>query len=584
MTAKTNPTPEQSRLLKLQKRIYRSLEKEADRLLGDTPPAIRKYERGYRKDFSAKKLGSAVLKRELIDSIRACDVTLISDYHSFDQAQKTALRLMRDAIKTKENWIIGLEMVPSHLQWAIDRFQHGDMDLHSFHQAISYREEWGFPWRNYAPIFDWARKAGVRIIGLNRPKEMATPSSASLRSARKSSDLHARDQWAAGVITDVFTDQKLQGAKPLRMLVLYGELHVARAHLPEQINKVSRRFLGKGLSTLSIHQNNDLVYWKLARMGREHQANVLKIKRDVFCVVSATPWTRLQSLINWAEGEAHQPFPGDDDIEGETGGIDYLSAIRIYGELIAEFLQLPRPDFSTLSALTLDDADFVDGLSHTGYFNRREIRILRDLILRNERFYIPKVSTAYLASPSYNAAAETAALHVLRSRTRSQAFFEGTLDDFYRLVLEAGFGFFGSLIINPRRKCDLPRDHLKRIQQYLKLRNPDALTREEITIRRRVRELLRVEKWPLSAVRALEEDLATPGMDQSTLKTALFIGQPLGARAYQAVVSGKLSVEKVKHAFLARAEDGHRPYRERYESLVEALSGSRLPDSKSERL
>ncbi len=578
------PTPEQSRLLKLQMRIYRSLQKEADRLLGDTPEAIRRYETAYRKDFAGVKLTSSVTKRELIESIRSADITLIADYHSFDQAQKTALRLMRDVIRPRENWAIGLEMVPSHLQWAIDRFQAGEMDLDSFHQAIRYREEWGFPWRNYAPIFEWARQAKVRIVALNRPRELAAPSSASLRSARKKSDLYSRDQWAAGVITDYFTDQKLQGAKPLKMLVLYGELHVARAHLPEQIRRVSRNFLGKPLTSISIHQNNDSVYWKLARLGREHQANVLKLKRSVYCVVSATPWTRLQSLINWAEGEAHQLLPGDDEFEGESGGIDYLSAIRIYGELIAEFLQLPKPDFSTLSVLTLEDADFVDGLAHTGYFKRREIRVLKDLVLRNERFYVPKVTTAYLGSPSYNAAAETAAIHLLRTRTRALEFFEGKIDDFYRLVVEAGFGFFGSLVINPRRKCDLPRDHGKRVEQYLKLRRPDAETREEILARQRAPALLKSRNWPEVAVRTLEEDLATPGMDQVMLKLARYVGQPLGARAYQAVVSGKLPIEAVKQAFLARAEGGHRSYKERYESLVDALASSRLPESKSERL
>ncbi len=578
--------PEHQRLLQLQKRIYRNLQGEADRLLGSTPDAIKRYERTYLRDFRGFKLTkkSMSLKSELIASIRGRDVTFIADYHSFDQAQKTALRLIREVIHTGEIWTIGLEMIPSHLQWALDRFQAEQMSLDSFHQAIRYRAEWGFPWRHYAPIFDWARKNKVRLIALNRPKELSQPVSAQLRNARRPSDLHARDLWAAGVITDFFADARAQGIKNPRMIVLYGELHVARDHLGRQLTEVSRGFLGRALRSISIHQNNDRMYWDLARLGREHQVNVLKLKSDTYCVVSATPWNRLQSLINWAEGEAHQTFPGDDDIEGESGGVDYLSSVRIYGEIISEFLELPKPDFSTLSVMTLEDADFVDDLRATGYFKLRELKIIRDLILRNERFYLPRVSTAYLASPSYNAAAEMASLHVLRARSRSVAFFEADREDFYRLILESAFGFFGSLIINPRRKCDLPKDHLRLAKKFKNFAHPDAETREEIIARTRTHQLLASRQWSNAAIRAIDEDLATPGTDQVSLKVARYVGQVLGYRSYHAVVAGQIALHSVRQAFIARVDGSHRPYSERYETLLTQLEGFRMGSSKTEQL
>jgi uncharacterized iron-regulated protein len=79
-------------------------------------------------------------------------------------------------------------MIPSHLQWALDRFQSGDLSLDSFHEAIHYRKEWGFPWKHYAPLFEWARKKRIRVLALNRPKELTHPASASKRSATQLSD------------------------------------------------------------------------------------------------------------------------------------------------------------------------------------------------------------------------------------------------------------------------------------------------------------------------------------------------------------------------------------------------------------
>src|SRR5262249_35675362 len=35
----------------------------------------------------------------------------------------------------------------------------------------------------------------------------------------------------------------------------------------------------------------------------------------------------------------------------------------------------------------------------------------------------------------------------------------------YRIALQAAFAFFGSLLLHPRRKCDLPKDHSRRLDE-----------------------------------------------------------------------------------------------------------------------
>jgi uncharacterized iron-regulated protein len=121
------------RLLALQKRIHRSLQEQAKQLLGEMPESIRRYEREYREDFKRiRKRPQIVQKDELIREIRNCDVTLIGDYHTFAQAQRTALRILREAAQKGESWYLGLEMIPSHRQEALDRYQLGQLSEEHF--------------------------------------------------------------------------------------------------------------------------------------------------------------------------------------------------------------------------------------------------------------------------------------------------------------------------------------------------------------------------------------------------------------------------------------------------------------------
>ena len=76
-------------------------------------------------------------------------------------------------------------------------------------------------------LFTWAAESGVRLVALNRPRAM-TRASVSLRLAQSGLDLHERDRWAAGILTDLFSSIPRSGTGRLRVLVLYGELHLAR--------------------------------------------------------------------------------------------------------------------------------------------------------------------------------------------------------------------------------------------------------------------------------------------------------------------------------------------------------------------
>ncbi len=455
--------------------------------------------------------------------------------------------------------------------------------MEEFHRTINYRAEWGFPWENYQPLFDWAREMGVRLIALNRPKELVR-TSASFRRIRSMADLYERDRWAAGLITDLLGEDRKRGIAS-RMLVLYGELHVSRNHLPKHLTVVSRGHLERPLRSLSIHQNSDQVYWSLARKKHAVRADAIQLDRDSYCVISSTPWAKLQSLIGWLEGDLFNPVSEDPQVES-----DYLSAMQTYGRAIAKTHDLTPAPFDNITLQIIHDADFIDWLENEPYFSRREFRLLESLILANQRIYIPRSDIAYIGTPSHNGAAQLASSHLLRHHTGDERVFEATAEDFFRLVLEAAFAFFGSLLLNPRRKCDLEHDHQVRLTALRKSRSRSEMI--EAQARQLALRVLQASKRnrvfgqraapKLSAMPSLREVASNLSKAPVAFLAAKYLGKILGKKLHLAFIASDLSAEEIRKYFFEPPKRAS--FEQRYLDMARSLARVRLERSKRSRI
>jgi hypothetical protein len=279
--------------------------------------------------------------------------------------------------------------------------------------------------------------------------------------------------------------------------------------------------------------------------------------------------------VSWAEGGIIEEEP-----ELDT---DYLSLMMIYGKSLAEFLGVSAPPFESLTLRTIDQADFVEDLTHDERFSEEERRLLRLLVLQNERIYIPRAQIAYLASPSQNGAAELASIYVLRKHTGSSLFFRHETDDFYRLALEACFGFLGSLILNPRRKCDLPRDHAARIAE-LRGAKTQAEERERAARILAYRVLTENRKrWAPRVVAAMAPGRRSPAI--VALLASRYVGQVLGKRLHLALLAGSgragAGVEEVRAIFLRRWGSRSGEHERRFNQLMRLIS--RYPAEKTKQ-
>jgi len=550
-----------------QKKIYKTLKLEAKTWLGETPPAIRKYEREYlleinhfKKKYSSRRARFAKLSKDgLIRELKKADVVFLADFHTFSQSQRNGLRLLRALVTDKfdaSRWMIGLELIPSRYQKTIDRYLSRKISLASLHDEIHYQEEWGFPWQNYAPIFEWALYNQIPIIALNRPREL-NPVDAD-RDAR---ELERRDEWTAGVLTDQIT------AHHRKIFVLYGELHVSRNHLPKRLEQIAKPFLKRKIRSVSIHQDLDWIYWKLAESGSDLSTQAVKLSHDSFSLVSSPPWMKLQSLVNWAEKGTDLEDAADPSDEG-TESIDWLSKLKFHIETICFFLDIPAPKSDSLTLKVIDDPFKIMGQAKK-LFSRAELALIARHRSANQKLFIPSLQTAYAASPSENRLAELASDYIFWLKSEVFSIFENNENDFYRLVLQSAFGFFGSLAFNPRRKCDWVEDHRKRVG-FLEKNPTYRLYREETEARKLA---IRFFQIPVGTNTPPSFRTYSPF---SQMMAAKYIGQILGSGVYRAVMTEKVSRDQMKTLFLKNPPaQSNSFYRKRYQSLMSLLEASR---------
>jgi hypothetical protein len=559
------------RLLRLQRRVHRSLEEQARALLGPEPASIARYEREFQRDFARLPDGlRAVPKSQLIERIRASEVTFVADFHSHAQSTRTALRLAREAVRPGEEWVLGLEAVESRHQRELDRFASGAISAALLRRRLKFDESWGFPWESTVPVLEWARGAGVRLLALDRPRALA------MRAGAR--DLEERDRWAAGLLADLFIEER-RGRAQLRALVLFGELHVASMHLPAELERVSREFLGRKLHTLIVHQNHDRLYWRLAREGKELRTQALRLGRDAYCVFSSTPWSRLHSLVSWAEdggrhaaelrgesgGESRRE--SDEELELDSGP-DLLALFRSYGQALGELLGVPPGDYDSLTVRGVGDADFVERLPAS--VSPRDARLVRFHVLNGIPLYLPAERIAYVGAAASNAVAELAAIHLLHStRRRPGPLLADGLEGARARALDCALGFFGSLAINPRRKCDLEADHVRRLRELARGGRErfagEALARK-----------LALEGLAGKPGAGTRLALARPA---SAMAGARALGAGLAKRLQAALLAGRVGMDDAREIFFGRGAA-----EERFALLLRASAGSRLPPSKSDVL
>ncbi|MGE3758344.1 MAG: ChaN family lipoprotein, partial [Pseudobdellovibrionaceae bacterium] len=226
--------------IRIRKHLAEKIEHLVNEKLGGKNPQLIRYENEYFETLNRKwKIED---RRALLDRLMAVRLVYLGDFHALRQSQKAHLRILRSVLGKKEI-VIGLECFASKDQKWIDLHLGGKLSEESLLKKTKWDQNWGFPWENYRVVMQFAKQHRLPVYGLNSPVE-------SVQSLQK------RDRHAAQVIL------KMRKQHPRATLfVVFGDLHLADAHLPKKVTKVAK---SKRENFVRIFQNSEKLYYRLA--------------------------------------------------------------------------------------------------------------------------------------------------------------------------------------------------------------------------------------------------------------------------------------------------------------------------------
>lgn len=533
------PISPRRELLSIQKRLWRWNRELIDHSVLVKEPGFNAYERAYRR--AARDYERVSDQDEMIRAVLKSDIIYVGDYHTCNQSQRSFLRILKATIKRDKNFIVGLELLHKRHQGVLDKYLSGAISEATFLKKIKLQEHWVFDlWENFKPVFDFCKYHEIPMHAVD--------------AAPRGSNVRARDRATARLLSSII--RKNEGR---RMFVFIGDLHVAPTHLPENLSdELQKSEIEK--RSLILFQNSESIYWQLAEEGVEDYIEVVRLSDGNFCRMHTPPVISQRSYLNW--------------LEHEEGEIDYADAKASFLELvdrICEFLGLGVGDErERVEVFTCGDLSFLKRLRDKGDFTVREIGIIKKQILASESYYISREKIVYLANLSINHAAEEAA-HFIKNVCSGPEAPRGIVDAFYANTLHEALGFFGSKLINSRRKC-YHEGEFKNLIAYFKTVRVPAERKLEYETAHLIAEYKRLE----ARGRALDRtDIFKSRMDLF-LSITHALGYMLGDKMYYALITRVLKKRGIRDLFVNPWKGPGEPVRV-YMDLLKIMKSVKIP-------
>ena len=111
--------------------------------------------------------GRTLGQQAAMQLLQAARIVLVGEQHTRALDHRAQLEIIRALHQSGRRLAIGLEMFRQENQADLDRWTAGDLNEKDFEAA--YLANWGFDWSLYRPIFTYARRQQIPMVGLNIP-------------------------------------------------------------------------------------------------------------------------------------------------------------------------------------------------------------------------------------------------------------------------------------------------------------------------------------------------------------------------------------------------------------------------------
>lgn len=421
---------ENKKWVKIRKELFEQIRNEVYLRLGSEDSELRAYQKNYEKEFAGK--WKPIDNRKMIHLVEKAPVVFYGDFHAHQQSQKTILRILR-ALPKKSAFaekILCLECFESKDQLLVDQFMSGQVGESTFLRNIQWEKQWSFPWDYYKGLLAWARRHKFQVVALNKIGR------------HKNITLRERDQHSAKILAKI-----RQNYPAAQIHVVFGELHLAQSHLCKEYKKQLKQKKVPVTTPLRIFQNSDEIYFELLQRGMDSKVDAVQLGISEFCILNVPPWVKWHSYLVFLDNSLLDMDLDEDD----DGDFDYTDFVSKYVKLISHELKL-KISISNLSVYTANDENLWSTME--AEFSSEELKTLEYFIEERISFYLPKLNIAYLARNSINHMASLAMQYVHAQLSSPTKSFIHMPQDFLRLVWMENIAYFGSKLVNPKRKSD----------------------------------------------------------------------------------------------------------------------------------
>jgi hypothetical protein len=370
-------------------------------------------------------------------------------------------------------------------------------------------------------------------------------------------NLLVRDRFAAQKICDSMKSFEV-GRK---FIVIFGDLHLAQVHLPkETFKKIGLQWQRKALIVL---QNVEEIFFEMLEKSLELTVDVIKLPGNRYILQNVPPWVKWQHYLIFLE----QKY--DTEIDNEIDYSDWMDQIV---KILSQELGLS----CDLISFELDTIDHPQLFKKIG---KNLSSLLKKTVLFNIEnevsFFLPEQRRAILARPSINHAASVAMSILLSSLAKVERFPLGEESSIYSLIWWEACSYFGSKVMNPKRKSLTARDIKIQMEASAHSAFRKAVLQTAIDIK--LRDYLFIEKGDLPKFNSRRWSVPV------TLEVSKILGSMLGEKLYLAYKLNYLSKKNLKKLFSQPLSGSG--FQNFYFELISLLNGLPEPfESKEEKL
>ena len=109
----------------------------------------------------------------ILKQLQAAKIVYLGETHDHESDHQQQLAIIQALFKHKPQIAIGMEMFQSQMQPVLDRYLAGKITATELQQQTEFDRTWGYPWKYYAPILEFAKLNRLPVIALNTPSKIA---------------------------------------------------------------------------------------------------------------------------------------------------------------------------------------------------------------------------------------------------------------------------------------------------------------------------------------------------------------------------------------------------------------------------